>query len=197
LRFKNSGFGGSGTADFEVPEPQNLRPNKNNISKKEERKNEKSQSFNHACACAENAPLSENRESRDFQSDRTRGGRDGQTDSGSELSFILDGCELGSFSPDVALLFENAVERLYYSQSVKIGNAILPQDRVRSRLYLLDGDILREAERKLSEYGGRRIRNKTGYAMTTIFNCIAEREDYLPRSFGASQYGERRGAPCY
>ncbi|MBQ9346513.1 MAG: hypothetical protein IJT94_04115 [Oscillibacter sp.] len=124
---------------------------------------------------------------------------DRQTDFGDQeiLRRILDGCELETFTPDVALLFENAVERLYYSESVRIGNAILPQDRVRSRLYLLDGDILRETERKLSEYGGRRIRNKTAYTMTTIFNCIAEREDYLPRCFGASQYAGREGASCY
>ena len=89
------------------------------------------------------------------------------------------------------------MERLYYSESVRIGNAILPQNRVRSRLFLLDGDILRKTELKLSEYGGRRIRNITAYTMTTIFNCIAEREDYLPRCFGASQYAGREGASCY
>ena len=61
---------------------------------------------------------------------------------------ILDACELSYFEPETARVFENAIERLFFSDSFRIG-AALPQSRVRPRLHLLDGMILRNAESKL------------------------------------------------
>lgn len=96
-----------------------------------------------------------------------------------ELLDILDGCELYCFEPETALVFENAIERLFYSDSFRIGNATLPQCRVRSKLRLLDGMVLREAEGKLHANGDREIKNSTAYTMAVLFNCIAERESDL------------------
>ena len=92
---------------------------------------------------------------------------------------ILDSCELSFFDPGVARVFENAIERLFYSDSFRIGNATLPRSRVRSKLHLLDGMILRDAENKLHANLDRSIRNSTAYVMATVLNCITESESDL------------------
>lgn len=91
----------------------------------------------------------------------------------------MDACELDSFEPEVAKVFENAIERLFYSDSVRIGNATLPRNRVRSRLRLLDWMILDAAKDKLRSNLGRQVKNSTAYTMATVFNCIAESESDL------------------
>ena len=95
------------------------------------------------------------------------------------MSRILDKCELSYFPPETALVFENAIERLYYADSYRIGNATLPQSRVRARLRRLDGMILREVEHKLRENREENVRNSTAYIMAVLFNCIAEGESDL------------------
>ena len=58
--------------------------------------------------------------------------QDGQTDGTRKKNFgYLDGCELECFAPETALVFENAIERLFDADSFRIGNATLPQSRVR------------------------------------------------------------------
>ena len=107
--------------------------------------------------------------------------QDGQTDGDAEeeLLDILDGCELECFAPETALVFENAIERLFYADSFRIGNATLPQSRVRAKLRRLDGLILREAESKLRANQERNVKNSTAYTMAVLFNCIAESESDL------------------
>ena len=92
---------------------------------------------------------------------------------------ILDACELDCFPPEVARVFENAIERLFYADHFRVGGATLPRSRVRARLKLLDGMILRDAERKLRANLDREVKNSTAYTMATIFNCIAESESDL------------------
>ena len=91
----------------------------------------------------------------------------------------MESCELDLFEPEVAKVFENAIERLFYSDSFRIGNATLPQSRVRSRLRLLNWMILDAAKDKLRSNLGRQVKNSTAYTMVTIFNCIAESESDL------------------
>lgn len=91
----------------------------------------------------------------------------------------MEACELECFEPEVARVFENAIERLFYSESFRIGKAVLPQRRVRSRLHLLDGMILRTAEGKLHANLERDVKNSTAYTMAVLFNCIAESESDL------------------
>ena len=106
--------------------------------------------------------------------------QDGRTDGDAEeLLDILDGCELECFAPETALVFENAIERLFYADSFRIGNATLPQSRVRAKLRRLDGMILREAESKLRANQERNVKNSTAYTMAVLFNCIAESESDL------------------
>lgn len=107
--------------------------------------------------------------------------QDGRTDGDAEeeLLDILDGCELECFAPETALVFENAIERLFFADSFRIGNATLPQSRVRAKLRRLDGMILREAESKLRANQERNVKNSTAYTMAVLFNCIAESESDL------------------
>ena len=92
---------------------------------------------------------------------------------------ILDACELSYFEPEVARVFENAIERLFYSDNLRIGQAVLPRSRVRSRLHLLNYFILQEAEIKLHANRNVPVRDSTKYVMSTIYNCITETESDL------------------
>ena len=158
LRFQNHEICDSRTSDIAVPEPQNLRPSKKDIRNNKASYPEVSQSV---------PPM--------------RAWTDGMTDweGEQELIGILEACELDSFPPETARVFENAIERLYYTENYRIGNAVLPQSRVRSRLRLLDSMILRDAEAKLAANVERKVRNSTAYTMATVFNCIAESESDL------------------
>ncbi len=147
--FKNRQFCGSRTAETAAPEPPNPPPSYKETSKKEESDIYVSPSVN---------PADTNR----------------QADDEKEFQEILDACELDIFEPEVARVFENAIERLFYSDSFRIGNATLPQSRVRSQLHLLDWIILDSAKDKLRSNLGRQVKNSTAYTMATIFNCIAE-----------------------
>ena len=104
---------------------------------------------------------------------------DGPTDDEKELTGILDACELSYFKPEVARVFENAIERLFYSDNLRIGQAVLPQSRVRSRLHRLNYFVLQEAEIKLHANRNVPVRDSTKYVMSTIYNCITETESDL------------------
>lgn len=154
--FLNRQNDGSRTAKTEVLEPPNTRLSKKDINNTYSSEKEVSQSDIRACT-----------------------GMDGQTDDERQLQKILDACELESFAPETARVFENAVERLFYSENVRVGNALLPQNRVRSKLRLLDGMVLRETESKLAENTQQRVKNSTAYIMSAILNCISECESDL------------------
>ena len=104
---------------------------------------------------------------------------DGPTDDEKELTGILDACELSYFEPEVARVFENAIERLFYSDNLRIGQAVLPRSRVRSRLHRLNYFVLQEAESKLHANRNVPVRDSTKYVMSTIYNCITETESDL------------------
>ena len=149
---KNRESCGSRTANAEVSEPQKVRPSYKDLS--------------HTYPSHTDVSLSV-----------PRGNR--LADEEAELTGILEACELQCFPSETAQVFENAVERLFYADSFRIGNATLPQKRVRARLKLLDYTILQAAEAKLHANLDRPVKNSTAYAMATIFNCIAESESDL------------------
>ena len=150
----NSGNDGSRAARSTVQELPNLQPSKKEIRKKEEQKEVSQNSA---------GPPDWDR----------------QADDEAELTDILDACELSCFRPEVARVFENAIERLYYADCFRIGNATLPQSRVRAKLRLLDETVLQDAESKLAANLDRNIRNSTAYVMSTLFNCITEGDSDL------------------
>ena len=160
LPLQNGGIGGSGTAESAVLEPP-VPPS----SKKEKRKKERS----------------EKEVSQSVAPPLLAGAAwDGRTDDEEEeLLDILDACELDCFAPETARVFENAVERLFYSDGFRIGTATLPKRRIRAKLKLLDGMVLRSAESKLAANLEREVKNSTAYTMATILNCIAESDSDL------------------
>jgi hypothetical protein len=91
-----------------------------------------------------------------------------------ELDDILDGCELWTFPNATAQVFENAIERLFFSERFKIGNAVLPRKKIRSHLHQLDSVRLQDAAHKLAENKERKIKNSTAYVMAVVFNSIWE-----------------------
>lgn len=151
--FQNRENGDSRAAEVETPESQDLLPNK------------KERSYSHF--------------SKTKVSQSVKKSGDGQADDEEELMNILDECELSFFEPELAKVFENAIERLFYSDSFRIGNATLPQCRVRAKLHMLDGMILRNAESKLAANLDRAVKNSTAFTMSVIFNSIAESESDL------------------
>ncbi len=99
---------------------------------------------------------------------------DGQTDDIYSLDEIIENCQLEFFDAEERKILYDAIERLFYSKSFKIGNAVLPQAKVRSRLYELDATTLQSAMHNLHQNKDRPIKNMTSYVMSTIFNCITE-----------------------
>ena len=144
----------SRTADSEVPEPRKRRPSYKDLS----------HTYPSQLDVSPSVP-------------RTR--VDGLTGDEQELTGILDACELQCFPCETARVFENAIERLFYADSFRVGNATLPQSRVRARLKLLDYTILQVAEAKLHANLEKPVKNSTVYTMATIFNCISESESDL------------------
>ena len=160
IPLQNGGSGGSGAVEAAVSEPPVLPPSKKEKRKKEHSEKEISQSVLPPPAAG--------------------AVWDGRTDEEEEeLLDILDACELYCFVPETARVFENAVERLFYSDSFRIGNATLPKRRIRAKLKQLDGMVLRSVENKLAANLNREVKNSTAYTMATILNCIAESESDL------------------
>lgn len=109
---------------------------------------------------------------------------DGQTDDEEKIQDILDRCELHLFKDNIQQMLIQAVERLYYSESLKIGNARLPQQKVRGYLNLLDCDTLMSTVESMKANEGRII-NPMAYIMSTIINTICEKESDLILSLPA------------
>ncbi len=98
---------------------------------------------------------------------------DGRSDNPYSLDVILENCELERFDDEERKILYDALERLFYSKNLKIGNAILPQDKVRSRMYEITAETLRMALFKLHK-NDKPIGNMTAYVMSVIFNSITE-----------------------
>lgn len=156
-RVQNGQIDDSRTADLTVAEPRNAPSSKKETRNKDLIQKEVSQSISAVGAYRLTV----------------------RSDDEIELMGILDACELSYFPPETARVFENAIERLFYSESFRIGNATLPQKRVRSRLRELDNMMLREAASKLAANTEREVKNSTAYTMATIFNAICESESDL------------------
>lgn len=154
---QNFGIGTFGTVETEGQEVPFPHPSKKEFSHTEGSEPEKSQSGRPARGAA----------------------TEGQAGEIEQLDEILELCELWTFPPETAKVFENAIERLFFSASLKIGNAVLPQAKVRSHLWELDAVKLQAAEAKLHANTERQIKNSTAYTMAVIFNTIWESESDL------------------
>ena len=104
---------------------------------------------------------------------------DRQADEDSEiLERIFDRCELEIFRTNIRTMIRNAIERMYYSETLKIGNARLPQAKVRSYLNLLDSESVIEVIESMKK-NEEHIVNPTAYLMSTLFNSICEKYSSL------------------
>lgn len=103
---------------------------------------------------------------------------DGLTDDEVNIREILKRCELNIFSDNIRQTLIQAVERLYYSESLKIGNARLPQAKVRCYLNQLDCDTLMTTVESMKA-NEERIINPMAYIMSTIINSVCEKESDL------------------
>ena len=90
-----------------------------------------------------------------------------------EFYKILENCQLDSFDEEERKIFYDALERLYYSNGFKIGQAILPKENVRRRMKEITASTLQSAIHNLHK-NENEVKNITAYVMTTIFNCITE-----------------------
>ena len=144
----------SRTAETGVQELPNRHPNKTYNNQTYSNHTEKSQSVSHS--------VIDNTES-----------VDGQTDDVYSFDDILESCQLDTFEEEEQKILYDALERLFYSESFKIGGAVLPRRKVRSRMYEIDVSTLESAMAKLHK-NEKQIKNMTAYVMSTIFNCITE-----------------------
>ena len=62
-----------------------------------------------------------------------------------ELTEILQNCELKSFESKTVQMLESAVRVLYYKQSIKLSGAVLPQAEIRNLLRKVNRDTLIDA----------------------------------------------------
>ncbi len=104
--------------------------------------------------------------------------KDRQTDSQYKFEEILENCQLEYFDEEERRILYDALERMFYSDGMTIGNARLPQNSVRSRMYEIDVSTLESALSNLHK-NDKPIRNITAYVMSTIFNCITEEYSLL------------------
>ena len=80
-----------------------------------------------------------------------------------------------SFLPEEqAAVMRQAVERLFYSQSLKIGDAVYPGAYIRQHLEKLDYTVLQAAVGKITGNTSRTIRNSSAYVVAVLFNTIME-----------------------
>lgn len=116
----------SRTVETEVQELPNQHTNKTYINKTYSNHTEISQSVSHSAR------------------DNTYSG-DGQTDEVYRLEDILENCQLDTFEEEERKILYDALERLFYSENFKIGGAVLPRRKVRSRMYEIDVSTLESA----------------------------------------------------
>lgn len=102
-----------------------------------------------------------------------------QTDGTDTLSEILERSELWVLPEEAQAVFQSAIERLFYTERLKIGGAVLPQSNIRSHLWRLDGMVVQDAFQKLRANTEKKVKNSTAYVMSTLFNCIHEGQSDL------------------
>lgn len=77
------------------------------------------------------------------------------------------------FDGEIKTMLSHALEQMFYCKELKVGKAVIPGDTVRSRLYELTYDMLRDVVDKLHR-NTREIKNRTGYIMSVIYNSLTE-----------------------
>ena len=91
------------------------------------------------------------------------------------LEYIKQKCELYLFSEKQRNIIENALDIMFCSSNLKIGQAVLPKENVRSRMQLLNASIIFYAFDKLNYLkSDTQIHNSTNFMISCLYNAITE-----------------------
>ena len=91
------------------------------------------------------------------------------------LEDIKQKCELYLFKESQKNIIENTLDLMFYSNNLKIGQAVLPQEIVRSRMQLLNAYIIFYAFDKLNYLKqDSQIHNSTNFMISCLYNAITE-----------------------
>ncbi len=91
------------------------------------------------------------------------------------LEYIKQKCELYLFDEKQRNIIENVLDIMFYSKELKIGQAILPKENVRSRMQLLNASIIFYALDKLNNLKPDiQIYNSTNFIISCLYNAITE-----------------------
>jgi len=102
-----------------------------------------------------------------------------------ELEEIKEKCELhlleevdsyGNVNTQLKNMVENAIELMYYSSSIKVNNAIIPQELVRNKLKELNGAKIFYALEKIKNNlkNTQNFTNSTRFIISCLYNAINE-----------------------
>ena len=91
------------------------------------------------------------------------------------LEKIKQKCELNLFEEKQRNIIENALEIMFYSKELKVVQAILTMENVRSRMQLLNAAVIFYAFDKLDKLkSDMYIHNSTNFLISCIYNAITE-----------------------
>ncbi len=92
-----------------------------------------------------------------------------------KLEDIKQKCELYLFKKSQRNIIENTLDLMFYSDNLKVGQAVLPQEIVRSRMQLLNASIIFYAFDKLNYLKqDSKIHNSTNFMISCLYNAITE-----------------------
>ena len=91
------------------------------------------------------------------------------------LEGIKRSCELHLFNERQRNIVENALDIMFYSKELKIEQAVLPRENVRSRMQILNASIIFYAFDKLNNLKpNAQIYNSTNFMISCLYNAITE-----------------------
>ena len=111
---------------------------------------------------------------------------DGPTAEEQALEEIFAACSFELFQPHIRQMFRQVIDRMYFSDGLRVGDARLPRAKVRSYLRLLDYEVLTTALERMKN-NEERIVNPTAYLMSVLLNGICEKESDLILSLPPDQ----------
>lgn len=93
-----------------------------------------------------------------------------------KLDILVEEDEFGNINARKKSLVENAIEIMFYSQDLKVDNAVIPQELIRKKMLQLNGAIICYALDKLNTnlINTQNITNSTKYLVSCIYNAITE-----------------------
>lgn len=94
------------------------------------------------------------------------------------LDEVLENCEFNyiriNYGEDFANVLRNTVLRLYYSERLRVGNAMLPRSVILQSLRYLNYHALQIAIDKLKFNPKREVRSSSAYLTVLLYNTITE-----------------------